>query len=1484
MADFEISLQAKLDEKSLESINAEIKSLQDKLNKIDIKAEIDPKVISGIENRIKALEKMATKIQIDADTSKATAALNNIGKDANKIGQNAGRQAGQGFSSSLQSSLNAVKRDIASALDTFDSKKLKSQDLRNQFGLNLPNVDSSVTDNIRKATNELRKFEKEIFNADSAEATTSAWGKVADKIREIQDIISANGKSRIDNGIYQSSKEIADYFSGKTIFTGSKSDVLASTGMTIQELRQQFKGLNVSFKETEKGATQLDSVWEELFKFDPSLQGIDNYSDQLAKIVEHLKVAQSLKGQKGFQELDVSELNNCLNDYMDALENTSRKIQVYRSEQTELEQQIAQQSTSAADTIAQNEQRKQQAYQKTADTIKKIPENQSIIKSGSNVTTFENSNNAAREAAEYFSTLLENENAVISVSERFGDLNGLTSFSVNIKRATGEVETLRYGLEELIDVAGNKTGEFVFSSKGAELNNAGAIKQLQTIENQFTNYTKEIARFKSTNSEILSGLTDPLSDFESKLSVLKSGGSTIDEVKNAFNRLNAEASNITKNFSRQLNPIDVAIRKLNNGEAIISGLTAEFKGLNNAPKEVNSELKKCSELLNNVKNIENKQGRTEEWAKSYREWSNAVDQLQSKLNTLKKEQANNASTQVFTKDELISKEIPYMSKVYNTIEKQMDSIYNMANKKGWDIVDVSGVERADGLIKQLTLTVQNAEGAVKKFNMQRIKVQGGGDSKKVQDWLVQTGDVRTLKSSAEASEELTNRLIKSYQQIQDLEVKKAGLDTSKDVQQIAELERQIDNFKVKYDEAYAEAQSKKFFDASGFEQQKVAIDAETTARINSVTSINQVKAAYEELLSLASQAGKTEIDLFKLDPNKNAAEIDELTAKLEQLKARYDEVYGSLLASGNDLSPAQFETLGKVLENTEQKLSELRAQFKDKIDVGIDTGKFEGQLTSVENKMRQFSVESDDLKGKTAELREAFDIMSSPDRSIDEKIAAYRQFSAVLPSVESELRQLGESYRLTAAEQNTLTRSQTLSNNIQTWMNENRKAAEKYGETLKQLQTQLNGNTDQQIYRQANASFANIKSQSRMFGLVDNSMVKSLKNTALYMTGFGSMFQAVNTVFRNIKEATTFARELDSALTNINYTMDVTASQLETVGSKSIEMAKNLHTSTENVLQAVTLYANAKETTDTILEKAQPAIMLSNVTGFSGEESAKYLQTIMNQFDLTQDDLMDISDTIQAVSQNIAHDFSDGIVQINEGISTSGEVARAAGMTLSEYASMIGLLVERTGLAGSQIGNSIKTIITRTTKASKILGIDEGEISDAEESLKSIGIAVRKSDGEFREFNDTMADLSAVWDTLSDVEKSNVAFNLAGTRQINIIQTLLRNWSSYGELIDKANNSSGVTFENQEKYVESLDGKMSELSTTMQSAWHNIINEKDVTPVIDVLQNFANVIDSLTEKLGLFGTIGVGAGIVALIKNFGNSNEFALYGCESIVA
>lgn len=379
-------------------------------------------------------------------------------------------------------------------------------------------------------------------------------------------------------------------------------------------------------------------------------------------------------------------------------------------------------------------------------------------------------------------------------------------------------------------------------------------------------------------------------------------------------------------------------------------------------------------------------------------------------------------------------------------------------------------------------------------------------------------------------------------------------------------------------------------------------------------------------------------------------------------------------------------------------------------------------------------------------------------------------------------------------------------------------------------------------------------------------MFASLKKGFSFLSYWTSFAHIMTTVVRGIRAMISNVRELSDALTNISYTMDVTGSQLKQIGESSLQMSKDLHTSASNVLGAVKLYANAKETADSILAKSEPAVMMANVTGIKGEKSAQMLQSIMNQFDMTQDELMNISDIVQSVSQNVAHDFADGIVQINEGISTSGEVARAAGMDLAEYASMIGLLVEKTGLSGSQLGNSVKTIITRTTKAGKILGIDEGEISAAEESLRSVGVEVRKTDGEFNDFKDTMKELAGQWDTLSDVEKSNIAFNLAGTRQINVIQTLLRNWSDYESLVGKANDSAGVTLENQETYAESLSGTLGELA----GIWENISNDTIDSSFLKGMVDAGIAVSSLVEKMGLLKTVA-GLGIVGFF-NKGRSN------------
>ena len=342
--------------------------------------------------------------------------------------------------------------------------------------------------------------------------------------------------------------------------------------------------------------------------------------------------------------------------------------------------------------------------------------------------------------------IVDGENGRVSakwIRDAADNINGL---SVEVKKAEGEIETFKYKLSD------DRTG-FVYT--GSSASDKGIIQQAKQIEKTYSEYTQKFAQFKSTNHELLSGLTQPLIEFETKLNGLKTGISTIEEVKSAYKSLQTASSNITQNFSRQLSPIDSAIRNISKGEETISGLKAEFKGLTNVPKEVNAELTKCASLLQNVKQIESEQGRTDVWSKAYREWIDLVDQLQAKLKTLRKEQVNSASSEIFKTSDLKKADIPYMTKVSNTIEHQMAEIQKMSNAKGWQSFEVKGVEEANGKIKALTLTVRDAEGALKQLSMQRAKLDTG---KKTYDGLMQVGDVKILETSVKAQQKLNNEV------------------------------------------------------------------------------------------------------------------------------------------------------------------------------------------------------------------------------------------------------------------------------------------------------------------------------------------------------------------------------------------------------------------------------------------------------------------------------------------------------------------------------------------------------------------------------------------------------------------------------------------------------------------------------------------------------------------------------------------------------
>jgi len=154
----------------------------------------------------------------------------------------------------------------------------------------------------------------------------------------------------------------------------------------------------------------------------------------------------------------------------------------------------------------------------------------------------------------------------------------------------------------------------------------------------------------------------------------------------------------------------------------------------------------------------------------------------------------------------------------------------------------------------------------------------------------------------------------------------------------------------------------------------------------------------------------------------------------------------------------------------------------------------------------------------------------------------------------------------------------------------------------------------------------------------------------------------------------------------------------------------------------------------------------------------------MNQFEIQATGTAErIANTLEAVSANMAMSFSRGIQQIVDGIKISGSIAREAGFELERYEAVLGAVIERTRLAGSQIGNSMKMIFSRMGRVNTGEASDE-DISKTETAYRSLGINLRDQTDQFKEVPKVLDELYEKWGNLSNVQRSYIAEQSAGVR------------------------------------------------------------------------------------------------------------------------
>lgn len=408
-------------------------------------------------------------------------------------------------------------------------------------------------------------------------------------------------------------------------------------------------------------------------------------------------------------------------------------------------------------------------------------------------------------------------------------------------------------------------------------------------------------------------------------------------------------------------------------------------------------------------------------------------------------------------------------------------------------------------------------------------------------------------------------------------------------------------------------------------------------------SVDDISKAYNDVMKLQSKISSIHLKLNGLDTVKNAEQVEVLRNQLNRLVVDWN----TLLQTFNGrFSINQDNNLDRALEETSKKFDVVNAKARDTqknlangIQLKIDNGTFENQISSIESKFKSLNTENERVSVGIQKLKDLLKNMNG-NSDIKSVVKDYESFKQTLTSVTNQVSEMQKVSKQTATAQQTLTNSQTLSNNIQTWMNNNTKAAQQFGVQLKDLQSQLNNNTNPAVLKNCSAEFNKIQSEAKAAGVTVSSFANSLKSAVLSAVGLSSLTTAFYTGIRYIKQSVSTIVELDNALVDLQKTATATKTQLNDFYFNANDVAKEYGASTQEIIQSAADWSRSGYNLNDSKLMAQYSSMFKSISpGMDIDTATTSLVSIMKAYGIEAENVLDgVMSKINKVGKIIALD------------------------------------------------------------------------------------------------------------------------------------------------------------------------------------------------------------------------------------------------------
>ena len=140
----------------------------------------------------------------------------------------------------------------------------------------------------------------------------------------------------------------------------------------------------------------------------------------------------------------------------------------------------------------------------------------------------------------------------------------------------------------------------------------------------------------------------------------------------------------------------------------------------------------------------------------------------------------------------------------------------------------------------------------------------------------------------------------------------------------------------------------------------------------------------------------------------------------------------------------------------------------------------------------------------------------------------------------------------------------------------------------------------------------------------------------------------------------------------------------------------------------------------------------------------------------------------------------------------------------------------------------------------------------------------------FKSTTQILREMSKEWENMTDIERASALELMGGKRQANILASLIENFDVVEDVIETSMNSQGSALAENEKYLDSMQGHLDQLSNATQTMWMNFMEEDVVKWIID----FGTEIVKLVDKVGL---LNAAIATFAGVSSFKSGKMFGIF-------